>query len=286
MKHLNQIVSIFIILILFSCDQDAEKTNRSAQPIYQDIPYLQDYAVKYFFEEDSVELKKVFTDRNDVIEVLTSKGIYRPNNGHFQYPGTLEPERNYVPMADKKITDIIIHQNQFVYVDDQAVLSNAWAGKLFSIHNLPDANIVCNSNDFTFMLSNGKSLSLVKDSKSLWQGELPDDRVLSIKSKKDNFLILGESSLYTFTSQSGKLEKVFSGSGFTCFEIVDEGNKILIGTNDGYIEIDETGKQLGEITNKLPWPELTDIKEINGQLWFGSTKGAFMLKDDGKFNYY
>ena len=37
---------------------------------------------------------------------------------------------------------------------------------------------------------------------------------------------------------------------------------------------------------KLPWPELTSVKEIDGKLWFGSTKGAFMLRDDGKFNYY
>ncbi len=45
-------------------------------------------------------------------------------------------------------------------------------------------------------------------------------------------------------------------------------------------------RQYGEMKNKLPWPELTTIKEINGKIWFGSTKGAFMLREDGKFNYY
>ena len=288
MNNIKNYIILSTFLALFSCSEKSGNLETPKQPVYQDIPYLQDYAVKYFFEEENVELKKAFTDRNDVIQVLTSKGIYRPDNGHFQYPGTLKPDRTYVPMADKKITDMIVHQNQFVYVDDQAVLSNAWAGKLFSIHDLPDANIVCGGEDFTFLISSGKSLSLVQDSKSLWHGELPDERVISIKyePKTKDFLILGQNSLHTFSPQTNNLNQVFSGSDFTCFEIIENGNKILIGTNDGYFEIDKAGKQLVEITNKLPWTELTDIKEINSQLWFGSIKGAFMLKDDGKFNYY
>ncbi len=160
----NPYISIIIIFILSTCIQKSKRANESAQSVYQDVPYLQDYAVKYNFEEDGVDLKKVFADRNDVVEVLTSKGIYRPNNGHFQYPGTLEPERNYVPMADKKITDMIIHQHQFVYADDEAEFSNAWAGKLFSIHKMPNVEIICGSEDFTFMVSDGKMLSLIKDS--------------------------------------------------------------------------------------------------------------------------
>ncbi len=267
-------IKIYIILstflALFSCSEKSDKLVVQKQPFYQDKPYLQDYAVKYFIEDDNIELKKAYTDRNDVIEVLTSKGIYRPNNGHFQYPGTLEPERNYLPMADKKIMDMIIHQNQFVYVDDQAVLSNAWAGKLYSNHEMPDAKFICGGEDFTFMVSDRKTLLLMKESNVLWQSEFPNDRVISIKhnSKTNTFLILGESSLYTFTPQTGKLEKIFSGANFTCFETIEDYNKMLIGTNDGYVEIDKTGKQLGEIHKKLPWTELTDIKEINGQLWF------------------
>ena len=37
---------------------------------------------------------------------------------------------------------------------------------------------------------------------------------------------------------------------------------------------------------KLPWLELTSVTEIDGKLWFGSTRGAFMLCEDGTFNYY
>lgn len=288
MKHILKYISIFVILFFISCSQGSEKDGISNQPVYQDVAYLQDYAVKYNFEEEDIELKKVYVDRNDVIQVLTSKGLYRPNNGHFQYPGNLMPDLSYEPMPDKKVTDMLIHQNQFVYLDDQTVFSNAWAGKLFVKHGMPDAKFISAGDKFNFLISDGTSLSFIQDSKVAWTGSLSNERVMSMKyqQKDKNYYILSESALYRFVAQSGKLDKVFTGTDFTCFEIVENGDKILIGTKEGYIELDSTGKQIGEIKIKLPWTELTSIKEINGQLWFGSTKGAFMLREDGKFNYY
>ena len=67
---------------------------------------------------------------------------------------------------------------------------------------------------------------------------------------------------------------------------LNQGKKIMIGTTDGYLEWDREQNKTGKINNQLPWPELTVITEINGHLWFGSAKGAFMLREDGKFNYY
>ena len=52
------------------------------------------------------------------------------------------------------------------------------------------------------------------------------------------------------------------------------------------MELDASGKQKGEMHKKLPWPEITSVKKINGKLWFGSIRGAFMLCEDGTFNYY
>lgn len=288
MKHIINYILSLLGIALFSCNQETEKASNSNQPVYQDVSYLQDYAVKYIFEENDIDLKKVYTDRNGVIQILTSKGVYRPHNGHFQYPGTLMPDISYEPMADKKIKDMDVHQNQFVYVDDQAVFSNAWAGKLFYQHALPTVNIIYGGEDMSFMISDGASFYLLKDSNLLWKGILTDERAISIKynTKTKSFLILGKNTLYALTPKTYELKTLYSGIDFTCFEITENGNKILLGTNEGYIELDESGKQLGELKNKLPWTELTSIKEINDQLWFGSTKGAFMLKEDGKFNYY
>ncbi len=288
MKYILNMLSLAIAAFLFSCSRESKSPDVSRQPVYQDVPYLQDYAVKYLIEDQDIELKKVFTDRNDVVQVLTTKGLYRPNNGHFQYPGTLEKDITYIPMADKKVADMLVYQNQFVYVNDQAVFSNAWAGKLFSIHNIPSASKVCAGDDFTFLISDGKKLSLIHDSEMVWQGSLPEKAIISMKynSATKLYYILSENSLYTFSTSGNKLNKLYSGMDFTCFEISKTNNSLLIGTNDGYIALDASGKPKGEINKKLPWTELTSIAEIDGKIWFGSTKGAFMLKDDGKFNYY
>jgi hypothetical protein len=40
------------------------------------------------------------------------------------------------------------------------------------------------------------------------------------------------------------------------------------------------------LVTKVPWPEITDVEEINGSLWFGSTWGAYKLNDEGKYDYY
>jgi len=60
-----------------------------------------------------------------------------------------------------------------------------------------------------------------------------------------------------------------------------------VGTHKGYFEIDSSTKQnIGEVHRSLPCTDLTTIEEIDGNIWFGSPQGAFMLRADGKFNYY
>jgi len=277
-----------IIILISSCNQKSEKAKDTIQPVYHDIAYMQDYAIKYALEEeDNLKFKKVYTDRNDVIQVLTSAGLYGPINGHFQYPGLLKPDKSYIPMADKHISDMGLFDNQFIYLDNKAVFSNGWAGKLFSKHTKPAAKIICAGKDFTFLISDGASISLLNDSKIMDKRQLSNENILDIKfnTLANQFMVLTGASLYAYSSESHSLLKIFDGSDFTAFEIL-KNNEIIIGTHDGFYTIDASGKLLVDKTNKLPWTEITSIKEINGQLWLGSSKGAFMLKDDGKFNYY
>ena len=283
--------TVFYILLtciatLYSCDHGKEKSSTPMQPVYQDVPYLQDYAVKFTIDEDDIAFKKVFTDRNDVIQVLTSRGLFRPINGHFQYPGKLKPDKTYLPMADKQVTDMQVYQNQFVYLDNEAVFSNAWAGKLFLRHEFPETNIICGGEDFEFLISNGTTLHFLSQSRNSWEHDLPDETVLDLKYKHgDNFFILTNSSVHTFNKKGKTLQKIIDGSDFTSFELTDD-NSIVIGSSDGYQQYSIEGKAIGTKKVKLPWTEITSIKEIEGKLWFGSTKGAFTLRKDGKFNYY
>jgi hypothetical protein len=192
-----------------------------------------------------------------------------------------------LPTSDKKIAGIGTYQDQFVYVDDTAVLSNAWAGHLFSRHTLPDARIFAGGSDFTFLISDGKALVLLKDSKHLWEGSLSGKEVADIKFDEKNnlFWILSKESISSFNPQNNQLAEVYSGSNLTSFEVA--AGKLIVGTTDGYIEIDtKTGKQVGDIQRKMPWTEITSISEIDGKIWFGSTWGAMKLREDGKFDYY
>lgn len=286
MKDKYWLIIIALSLVFLSCEKNDNISENNN--VYIDKPYLQDYAIKYYFDDGTHEMKKVYTDRNEVIQVLTEDGLYIPVNGHLQYPGVLKKDNRYMPMADKKVSDLFIYENQFIYVDEKAVFSNAWAGILYSKHSLSKAKLACGSNDFGFMISDGAKLSYIKDSKPLWNNDDTNGNIIAIKfnQKLESYLILSENSVSSYSLKTNQLREVFSGENFTSFDIIKNGNFITIGTSKGYLIIDNNGKVLNELNDKLPWADLTSVKEVKGNLWFGSTHGAFMLREDGKFNYY
>jgi hypothetical protein len=63
-------------------------------------------------------------------------------------------------------------------------------------------------------------------------------------------------------------------------------DQIVVGSGNGVKYLDPLTFNVKKTDDKLPWTEITDIENINGDLWFGSTKGAFKLKKDGKYDYY
>ena len=260
-----------------------------AQAVYQDKPFVQDYSVKYYAGKPDAGLSGLACDRNGVIQVLSTEGLLHPANGHFLSPGTLLPDRTYRPMQDMNVTAVDSYDGQLVYLDKRAILSNAWAGKLFAEHQLPQAKLFATGPDFTFLVSDGKALHLLKNGKIVWKGAAPDNELISIRFQPDAdlFWLLGKKTLSTISINDQKLTNVFTGSGFTSFTLTSQLKKVIIGTNNGYIEFDAVGKkQIGAIHQKLPCPEITAVAEVNGKLWFGSPQGAFALRSDGKFDYY
>jgi len=259
---------------------------KAQKPVHQDVPFVQDYSIKYYLSTEGRKLLKVSSDRNGNIQVLSDDGLLKPHDGQFLYPGLLVPDLSYRTMAFKKIRDIDSYQGQFVYLDDVAVLSNAWAGKLFSKHGTFRSSRFVVGKDYSFMVSDGKVLRYVKDSGTLWQGNFPEPvRAVTYSAQKELFWVLSDQSLFSFSPRNRKIKKVFKGSGFTSFDLDEDGNKAIIGTKDGYLEVN-VNTRTGTRFNKIPVPEITVIKVINGSVWFGSPEGAFMLRKDGKFNYY
>jgi hypothetical protein len=274
---------ICFLLVMFSC------TNRNEKEIpkhHKDIPFVQDYSVKYMVAGEDINLYRVVSDRNGYIQILSSAGLLRPSAGQFLFPGTLVKDTQYRPTSDKNIAAIGTFLDQLIYVDDLSVFSNSWAGNLYSKLTMPGSTIFAVGKDFMFLLSDGKKLALIKDSKLLWEGT-SSNSVLDIKSDTSNniFWILTDNSIELFSPEKNVVEFVFKKSDLTCIEVIP--GELIAGTSDGYFRFDtKTKKQVGDIKRRLPCSELTVIREIDGKIWFGSRQGAFMLRGDGKYDYY
>jgi hypothetical protein len=274
-----------VTVLLTSCSRRNNSPSGTEQ--HTDTPFVQDFSIKYTIDTGNVKLLKVASDRNGYIQILSSKGLLRPRDGQFLFPGQIVRDMQDRQTSDKKIAGIGVYQDQFVYVDDKAVLSNAWAGKLYSRHSLPGAKIFAGGNDMSFLISDGRKLILLKDSLNLWEGTVKGNEVKDIlfDEAANQFWILGKGTISTFSPDKKEVALVFSNDSLTCMGLSD--SKIIAGTHNGYYEIDKsTKKQDGDIRNVMPWTDLTIIEVIDGNIWFGSSWGAFMLKDDGKYNYY
>src|SRR5690606_9553780 len=218
-NYFKQIVLATTLLLFIACS-DAPKNASSTTvslPVYKDVPYLQDYSIKYDADNTEISLKSAHMERNLLIQIASSEGILRTHDGQFPYPGSLMLDKTYRPLTDKNISAIEVYRDQFIYLDDKAVLSNAWAGSLYLQHDLPKANILSPGKDFGFLISDGQSLQYISKDQTHWKGNLDNESVLAIKffEATNTFWILGKKSITTFDPSKQVLTKVYQGSNLT-----------------------------------------------------------------------
>ncbi|MGV3502876.1 MAG: hypothetical protein ACO1O1_04165 [Adhaeribacter sp.] len=280
---------VLLALATGSCTESRSAGQQARQGRHADEPFLQDYAIRYALPPAGAQPLQVACDRNGVVQVLSSRGLLRPEGGALLAPGTLVADQSYLPLADKKLAALTVADSQFVYLDQQAVLSNAWAGKLYLKHGLPGARLLAAGKDFSFLVSDGKKLQYLSGGKVQWQGPVPEGDLLEVQydAARALFWLLGPRTLQTFTPGANTLKILYRGRDLTCLGLDAAGKKLLVGTSGGYLELDPaTGKQQAPLRQDLPVRQLTSIREIGGQWWFGSEQGAFRLKSNGRFDYY
>jgi hypothetical protein len=247
---------------------------------YKDKPYLQDFVIKYPLQQ-TVELQQVRSDRNAVVQVLSSNGLLRPGDE------VLAADDFYRPLTDMNILALDSYRQQFVYLTDRAVLSNAWAGKFYVEHNLSSASHFAMGEDFSFLIASADGLSYFKNGKIAWHKKLRNLTPLKIIYHKvhDQFLVLNKNKIYRFKPSNRRFKTAYQGRLMTAMTIY--GDKLVVGTSEGFLSLNaKTFKQLKPLNRQLPWPDVTSVREVNGQLWLGSSRGAFRLKEQGGFAYY
>ncbi|MBT1708613.1 hypothetical protein KK062_10280 [Fulvivirgaceae bacterium PWU5] len=106
-------------LSIVACKPDQPAAIR--QPVFQDVSFQQDYSKKYTTTDSTLVLNHVGTDRNGVVQILSSQGLLHPYAGESLYPGTLVADRSFRPLQNKKIRAFATYRQQLVYLDDKAV---------------------------------------------------------------------------------------------------------------------------------------------------------------------
>lgn len=287
MKIRNTIL-IGIGLIWLGCSEKSKEPvtlleNSKGQPIYQDKPYAQDFSVRYYLSEAQQELKlsAISSDRNGHMQILSDQGLLVPNNGSLFYPGNLMDDISYSPMEPKKIRALTTYKNHTVYLDDKHVFSNAWAGKLQIEHGMPNAKYFAAGKDFHFLVSDGHQLVYIdQDDKEIWEGTFEGLKQIKYEESKNRFLLVSSEKVMAYSPNQGVVE-LYEGTKIKCVGVYSTAKDVVIGTSNGYLFLSDQ-KQITDV----PHPKINDINEINGELWFASSWGAYKLNKNGKYSYY
>ncbi|MDP4284151.1 MAG: hypothetical protein Q8891_06985 [Bacteroidota bacterium] len=285
---IRDLLWFYIFLFLVGCKEtptvkSGAITNSHWQQVYQDVPYLQDYSIKYYLtlSQNSMKLSSISLNRDRQIRILSDKGVLVPDNGRLFYSGKLISDISYAPLLSKKITAIGTYKNQTFYLDDKQLFSNAWAGKIQIEHGLPKACLFAGGKDFHFLISDGEKLLYVdQEGTKLWSGIFKGAKQIRYLESKNSFLLVSPETVAEFTPGQS-IKELYKGQGITCATSFDSGEKIVIGTTNGYFFLPAK-----TLITKVPCPDITDMKEIDGQLWFSSNMGAYRLNTDGKYSYY
>src|SRR4030042_6361535 len=140
---------------------------QNVRHFYEDRPFIQDFSEKIPLSEEltGTKLSAVRCDRNGRVLVLSNKGLLQVHNGQ------LVPDLSYRPLADMQIKNMETYRGQFIYLTDNAVLSNAWAGQVLIPHKMPDAGLFVPGSNFNFLLAGKNSLAYFNQGKCVekWQ---------------------------------------------------------------------------------------------------------------------
>ncbi len=251
------------------------------KPLAPDVPYRQPVSVKYQLSGDlqGATLKKVVVDYNDIIYLLTDKGLYRD-----YYEDQISKDLFYRLLSDKIPADITVQEEwgYLYYLYDDEFLTNAHAGVIYK--HIPKGKyhkILVNRDD-KILLFGDKKASTWQRTEKIAEFSLPKGKLIDAQVFDKKFYYLTPEALYRLDSE--KWSKIHESANLTAMTF--RPNEVVLGASDGYYVIDiYTGQKIMEKNNKLPVPAITGLLQSGSELWFASADGAF-LKEPGRFRYF
>jgi len=245
-----------------------------------DKPFVQDYADKFELREElkNADLLQVRSDRNKQINIVSATKLLHTGKK------IIAENHRYRPFENMTVISMEIYKDQFVYLTNNAVLSNAWTGKYYVDHKIKNPTKFVLGADFSTLVSSANEIALFVNSKKVWEKSIKALNPIKLIADGDRFLILTSDGVYQLLNKNKKFSQVYKGSNLSAMALYE--GEIIIGTNNGVLSLDATSFKASEIDRNLPFNDITSLNTIDGTLWFGSKNGAFKLRKDGKYDYY
>lgn len=263
-------ILLFLLLSTFQCFSNTEP----------DKPFRQAISIKYNTPESlrGAGLKKVVTDYNDNVYVLTNKGIYRINEKE------LVKDLRYTPLAQKIPLDITIQEGSghLFYLYEDKWLTNGYAGVPYKVLPKEKFNQFAVAADGSILLVGANSVSLCREQK-LTEITKPADKILNVQVNNGNFYALSANAVYQLFGDH--FVTLYKAKGLQAMAFRD--NEIILGTAQGYYGINKfTGDSSFSLQTKLPVENIHCLQIIDNKVWAGSAMGAFMKEPAGTYRYY
>ena len=227
---------LFLLLLTPQCFANAEP----------DKPFKQPVSIKYSISESlkGAILKKVVTDYNDNVYVLTNRGLYKVNEK------ALVKDLRYTPLAQKIPTDITAQEGSghLFYLYEDKWLTNGYAGVPYKVLPKGKYNQFAVAADGSILLVGANAVSLCNNYK-LTDITKPADKILNVQVNNGIFYALSAVAVYQLSGDH--FITLHKSKGLQAMAFRE--NEIILGTAQGYYGINKlTGDSTFTLQTKLP----------------------------------
>lgn len=246
-----------------------------------DHPYKQPVSVKYTLpaELKGSDLKKVITDYNDNVHVLTDKGFYRVSGN------ALVRDVRFRPLAQRVPLDVAVQEGSghLYYLYEDKWLTNGYAGVPYM--TLPakgQFSKLAVAADGSVLLAGPGAIAIATKGVLKNCPPLPEP-VTALHVHEGAFYALTAKGIYRFTGE--KLQPLHTVQDASA--IAFRKGEVIVGTAQGYYGIgSNSGDTSFSLKTRVPVPGIQELLVTNGRIWAGTAAGAFMEDSAGLYRYY